>query len=102
MKRLSDLIVTTVPQKEILRAARAQAVTRQWTDVVGEFLAEKTSPDRYERGTLWIQASSSVWAQEIRMREDTIVARLNDLAGERGLFEGIRVGTGPKRRDLVV
>lgn len=102
MKQLSDILAATVSQKEILRAARAQSVSRRWSEVVGDFLAQKTSPDRFEKGTLWVQASSSCWAQELRMREDTVLARLNELAGERGLFEEIRVGTGPKRRELVV
>ena len=101
MKRLSDIIHVAVDQKEVLRAARAQAVSRQWVEVVGELLATKTSPDRFERGTLWVNASSTTWAQELRMREETVLQRLNELARERGLFTEIRVGIGPSRRDLM-
>lgn len=101
MKRLGDLVNVAVSQKAVLRAARAQAVSRQWSDVVGELLASKSSPDRYENGVLFIQATSATWAQEIRMQEDTIVTRLNQLASEPGLFREIRVGTGPMKRDLM-
>lgn len=101
MKRLGDIINIAVDQKEILRAARAQAVSRQWIDVVGELLATKTSPDRFERGTLWVCATSTTWAQELRMREETVLQRLNELSNEKALFTEIRVGVGPRRRDLM-
>ncbi|MBL8064799.1 MAG: DUF721 domain-containing protein [Chthonomonadaceae bacterium] len=99
MKRLADLIGSSVDQKEILNSARAQAVTRQWSDVVGDFLATKSTPDRFYKGTLYIQVESPSWAQELRMREDIIVERLNELAQER-LFKNIRTSPSPMSREL--
>lgn len=101
MKKLSDVINAAIDQKEILVAARAQRVAKQWPEAVGEMLASKSSPDRYERGTLWVCATSTTWAQELRMREETILANLNELAGETGLFKELRVGVGPRRKDLM-
>lgn len=92
---------SSVEQKEILRSARAQSLFKQWPQVVGETLAAKTTPDRYERGTLWICATSSTWAQELRMQEETVLQRMNSLADERGLFREIRVGIRPNHRDLL-
>ena len=101
MKKLSDIINVAVDQKEILRAARAQALFKRWGEVVGDILATKTKPDRFERGTVWVVAQSSTWAQELRMREELVLGRLNEIAGEKGLFVEMRVGTGPRRRDLM-
>lgn len=101
MKKLADIINVAVDQKEILRAARAQALFKRWAEVVGDILSQKTTPDRFERGTLWVVAKSSTWAQELRMREDLVLSRMNDIAGEPGLFKEMRVGTGPRRRDLM-
>jgi predicted nucleic acid-binding Zn ribbon protein len=72
---------------------------RQWVSVVGEALAGKATPERFERGTLWVAATGSAWAQEIALRKEVILERLNGLAGER-LFEDLRVGTREPRRDL--
>ncbi|HRI43957.1 MAG TPA: DUF721 domain-containing protein [Fimbriimonadaceae bacterium] len=99
MKRIADLLGKAVEQTEVLRAARAQAVVRQWASIVGEVLANKATPERFERGTLWVAASGSAWAQEIALRKELILDRLNGLANER-LFEDLRVGTRVPRRDL--
>lgn len=77
---------------EVLRTARAQIAMHRWGEVVGEALAEKSFPDRYEKGTLWVVASGSAWAQEIRLRKEDIVRRLNEVASEPGLFREVRVG----------
>lgn len=101
MKKLSDLMSSSIEQKEILRSARAQALFKEWPKVVGETLAAKTTPDRYEKGTLWICATSSTWAQELRMLEETVLQRMNNLSDDNHLFREIRVGIRPNHRDLL-
>lgn len=101
MKRLSDILTASVEQKEVLRAARAQTVFKKWREAVGETLSAKTVPDRYERGTLWICATSSTWAQEIRLQQDLVLSRMNALAEEPGLFRELKVGVRPTHRDLI-
>ena len=98
MKKVDGLLAAALGKPEVLRAARAQASMRRWSEVVGEALAEKSTPDRYETGTLWVVASGSAWAQEIRLRKEDIVRRLNEIAGEPGLFCDVRVGTRPRRK----
>ncbi|MBL8048621.1 MAG: DUF721 domain-containing protein [Chthonomonas sp.] len=87
----------SVAQAEVLRAARAQQILRHWPEVVGEFLASKCVPDRFERGTLWIAASGSAWAQELRLQQADILAKLNAYAGT-SLFLALRIGTRTPRR----
>jgi predicted nucleic acid-binding Zn ribbon protein len=99
MKKLSDLMPAALEQKEVLRAARAQTVMRRWAEVVGMVLAEKAVPERFDSGTLWVAATGSAWAQEICLRKELILERLNDLAGE-PLFRDLRVGAREPRRDL--
>ena len=90
MKRLADLLPQSIEQKELLRAARAQRAYRDWEKVVGEMLAKHTQPEKYENGILWVLISGSVWAQEINMRKDTIIEKLNKLSNETHLFKEIR------------
>lgn len=90
MKRLSDVLGTVFADSDVPNAARAHMVMRQWPMAVGEFLGEHSTPDRYDHGILWVEASGSAWAQEIRMSQSAILVRLNELAGEE-LFREIRV-----------
>lgn len=97
MKKIGDMLGGSIGHVEVLRAARAQRVIRHWPEIVGEFLASKSVPDRYERGTLWVAASGSAWAQEIRMQQVEVLEKLNAYAGSE-LFTALRVGTRPPRR----
>ncbi|MBS1713612.1 MAG: DUF721 domain-containing protein [Armatimonadetes bacterium] len=101
MKRLSDILPSAVEQKDVLRAARAQSVFVRWKEAVGDVLAQKTVPDRYDHGILWVSADSATWAQELRMREETVLERLNELAAEPGLFRQVKVSLRPRFRDLM-
>ncbi len=97
MKRVDGMLGAALGRPEVLRIARAQIAMQQWGFVVGDGLADKATPDRYEKGTLWVVAQGSAWSQEIRMRKEEIVRRLNEVAGEPGLFTDLRVGTRPHR-----
>lgn len=84
-----------IAQAEVLRAARAQRALRSWPQVVGPGLASRSHPERYERGTVWVAVEGSAWAQELRMIKDVIIDRLEQHAGERGLFIDVRFGVRP-------
>ena len=91
MKKLTDAMTDVLPP-EVLRAAWALSVLKQWDTVVGSHLAAKSSPDRYERGVVWVSVQGSAWAQEMRMHRETILTQLNSIAEEPGLFVDIRFG----------
>lgn len=97
MRRLSDLMPKALDKSEVLRTARAQAAMKRWKEVVGDILASKSEPDRFDRGMLWIYAEGSAWGQEIRLKRGLIISRLNEIAGESGLFADLRVGTRKMR-----
>ncbi len=93
MRRLSDWMPDAINRPELLRQARARRALRSWEEVVGPILAQKTTPDGFDRGTLWVAAAGSTWAQEVRLRKDQILGRLNELAHSSDLFQQMRVGT---------
>lgn len=96
MKRLSEVMTSAIVCTDVLEGARAQKVMRDWERAVGETLAAKTTPDRFDHGTVWVASSGSAWAQEIRLRREEIVRRLNEIAGEE-LFKDLRVGVRAPR-----
>jgi predicted nucleic acid-binding Zn ribbon protein len=102
MRKLSNMLRHAEIRDEVLKAARAQTVLRDWIAIVGPGLAAKSHPDRYERGTVWVAVESSAWAQELRMGKETILARLRDRSGESGLFQDVRFGVRPIVREQIV
>lgn len=91
MRQLSEVLPEALGRADVLRAARALRVARKWDTIVGQILAARSVPDRFDHGVLWVGVSTSVWAQEIRLRRENILERLNEAAGERGLFKELRV-----------
>ncbi len=89
------MLPSAMANPELLRAARAQAAMRRWPEVVGTLLAERSHPDRFGRGTVWVAVEGSAWAQELRMIKDKILRRLDEVAGEQGLFTDVRFGVRP-------
>lgn len=92
MRRLDRLLPAAVQSEEILLAARAQALLRDWASIVGETLARKSRPDRYGKGTVWVAVEGSAWATELRMRKGEILQRLRDRAEDPSVFKDVRFG----------
>jgi hypothetical protein len=95
MNRVGRILPAAVPSKEVLVAAKAQILFRDWESIVGETLARKSWPDRYAKGTVWVAVEGSAWATELRMRKGEILERLAQKAGDPNLFKDIRFGVRP-------
>ncbi len=92
MRKLDNFLSGAIPGSEVLKRARAQIILRDWPKFVGEFLATKSYPERYDHGTVWISVEGSAWAQELRMQKSEILNRLAEDGGEVGLFTDLRFG----------
>jgi len=49
----------------------------QWAEVVGPTLAKQSRPVNYDRGTLIIEVTNSVWLNEVRFLLDEIKFKIN-------------------------
>ena len=101
MNPIQNLLNSTVMPPEVLRAARAITVMRKWELVVGKDMANRSWPERYDHGTIWVAVVGSAWAQELRMQKDEIIARLNTIADEPGMFVNARFGVRPLKKAIV-
>lgn len=99
MKRLSGLLGDAIKRREVLRAARAQKVLRDWPEIVGPLLAVRSHPDRFDKGTVWVSVTGSAWAQELRMREPDILKRIAERTGDPHLVVSLRFGVRPLPED---
>lgn len=74
-----------------IRAARDRAAPRTglaavqaaWNGVVGEQLAAVATPVSERAGTLTVECSDSVWAQELDLMQIQLLDRLKSELGER-------------------
>jgi predicted nucleic acid-binding Zn ribbon protein len=87
------------------RAAREQvaprtglaAVQAAWRGLVGEQVAAVATPVSERAGTLTIECSDAVWAQELDLMQDQLLERLRAELGERSPKAlKFRLGDGTK------
>ncbi len=90
MKELRDLLPKAVGRKSIVDAALAQAVLRDWDEIVGPLLAAHIQPDSFKGGVVWVTSEHSAFLQELIFHRATLIERLNARAERPGLFKDIR------------
>lgn len=90
MKKIGEIIEQALPSRSIAVAVRASRVYSDWEVIVGKMIADNSWPHSYRDGTIVVATESPVWGMEIRMASETILAKLNEKAGER-LFKELRV-----------
>jgi len=61
---------------------RLASVQSAWAEAVGEQLAAVTAPATERAGTLTIDCSDSVWAQELDLMQEALLGRLREVLGE--------------------
>ena len=54
-----------------------------WPQVVGEQIARVTSPQRVERGVLFVDVATAPWRAELTMKRRELIDKLNAHAGTR-------------------
>lgn len=87
VRSLVDEVVAARGWTARLRGARVHEV---WDGVVGAELARHVRPVRLHGGVLVVEASSAVWATQVRYLTGELVERLNDALGAT-LVEQVRV-----------
>jgi predicted nucleic acid-binding Zn ribbon protein len=58
------------------------AVQAAWPQAVGEQLATVATPVSERAGTLTVECADAVWAQELDLMQETLLARLKEALGE--------------------
>jgi predicted nucleic acid-binding Zn ribbon protein len=54
-----------------------------WPIAVGKKIAENTTVQNVEHGTLLVHAASPVWAQELQLQKKDILSKLNKTLGKK-------------------
>ena len=69
---------------ELAHSNRARDV---WKDAVGEIINENTILQEIEKDRLIIVVSNDSWRQELSLRKEEIISKINELIGEEAIKE---------------
>jgi predicted nucleic acid-binding Zn ribbon protein len=81
-KTLGEALDELVESLGIKKKLREQEVFSRWDEAVGERIAKVAKPTRILKGTLIISVSNGAWRNELNMRKQEIVDRLNEVLAE--------------------
>lgn len=54
-------------------------IALNWQDIVGELLAEQSTPEKYEHHILFVKVRNPIWMQELILIKQQIVERMNKM-----------------------
>jgi predicted nucleic acid-binding Zn ribbon protein len=81
-KSVGDAIEELVVQLGIKKKLHEQETFIVWDQAVGERIAKVATPTRMLRGTLIVSVKSAAWRNELSMRKQEIIRRINELVGD--------------------
>jgi predicted nucleic acid-binding Zn ribbon protein len=77
---------------------REQRAVVDWESIVGEKVASHSRAVRVDRGRLFVEVDSSVWAQELSLMKRRILRQVNERTGDR-VIEQLHFVLGGASRD---
>jgi predicted nucleic acid-binding Zn ribbon protein len=83
IRSLGDAISELIETLGIKKKLREQEVFSLWDEAVGDRIASVAKPTRIVQGTLFISVKTGVWRNELNMRKQEIVKRLNEVLNEK-------------------
>lgn len=95
MRKVKDMLFAAVQRDEVVRAGLVLRAVRDWESIVGPLLASRSWPDRYEGGAIWVAVEDSAWAQELRMRKDLLLSRIQERLEDPSWVTNLRFGVRP-------
>jgi predicted nucleic acid-binding Zn ribbon protein len=79
---VGDAIEELIAQLGIKKKLHEQDAFVVWDQAVGERIAKIAIPTRMLRGTLIVSVKSGAWRNELSMRKQEIIRRINELVGD--------------------
>ncbi len=80
-KSLGDAIDELIARLGIKKKLHEQDVFVVWDEAVGARIAKVATPSHMLRGVLIVGVKTGVWRNELSMRKQEIVSRINELLG---------------------
>lgn len=88
-----DAMASTLGRLGLSEQAQRLRIAQHWSAAVGARIADRTLPHAFARGVLTVKVASSAWQNELTFLKEDIIARLNELLGQR-LVRDLKVVSG--------
>jgi len=88
--RAASVLDGLVAAKGWAPALSVHAVTGRWADIAGPAVAQHTRVESFADGVLTVRCDSTAWATQLRMLVATLMARLDEEAGQ-GVVRSVQV-----------
>ena len=60
------------------RAIQQNQAVNQWSEIVGERIAEVSEAEKIEKGVLFVRVSSPVWRNELVFMKENLIKSINE------------------------
>ncbi|MFT3700239.1 MAG: DUF721 domain-containing protein [Kofleriaceae bacterium] len=90
VRSAGDAIGDALSFRGLMNEVRAETLQAQWTELVGQRIAERTRPEGIYDRTLMIEVVSSAWLHELNLLRHTILMGLIEKVGQPRLFDELK------------
>jgi len=81
-QKLGDVLQEVLKKRDILLTSEKRRLQEIWNRSVGDRIAAQTTPDRLQKGSLYVKVSNSVWMQQLHFLKKEIIDTVNRQMGE--------------------
>lgn len=75
---LADTLQALLKKKPYGKLLKQQKLFEDWAELVGDALAEKTTPQKIRQNTLWVGVNHPAWIQELQFLKDPLLTKLKN------------------------
>ena len=90
IKDLGSILRSLVSDLHIEDKLEQYKIFNHWEEIVGKEIAKNAKPERIKDNTLHILCRSPIWANELNLLSQSIIAKINAFAGK-DLIKDIKV-----------
>lgn len=87
MPWISEALEEVIEQLGIRKSVLSNRARDVWKEAVGEIINENTILQNIEKDRLIIVVSDDNWRQELSLRKEEIISKINELIGEEAIKE---------------
>ncbi len=93
IQQIGEILDTLVSRLGIKKQLKKAEVIKDWESIVGKKIADETKAELVKGKTLFVNASSPVWAQELEFLKPELLKKIRQKIGQ-GIITDIRFRTG--------
>lgn len=82
LQKLGDVLQLILKERKILLTSEKRHLQEMWSKAVGSQIATQTTPERLQKGTLFVKVSSPAWMQQLHFMKEEMIEKINRQAGD--------------------